>query len=141
MSVLKPLGGAAPREVSEVRGPEKTQRATEGGLSTAGLGCLPCSVREGGDARVGCHRPSRGERSVYCRRWGSLVQGVRAQVGCRGHPCWQMGWGRVWELKGGAGVVRRKESPGKGTELFQVKRIYKQGLGMKQHGTYKGLIN
>lgn len=37
--------------------------------------------------------------------------------------------------------MRREESPGKGTELLWAKRMSKQGLGIKQHATYKGLIN
>lgn len=89
-----------------------TGRAGVRGVSTAGDGAAWSSVSE----------PKWGAEDTHAGRWAGAGYGsLRAERG--------------------VGGVKREESPGKGTELFQVKRIYKQGLGMKQHGTYKGLIN
>lgn len=40
-----------------------------------------------------------------------------------------------------SGIRTEEESPAKGTELFGVRRTSKQGLGIKQQGTYKELIS
>lgn len=73
--------------------------------------------------RVECHTPSRGEECLPGAE-GQPGPGCQSPSGVRRTP--MMADGLVRSSRG----MRREKSPTKGIELFRVKRMSKQGLGL-----------